>query len=276
MARKCWCFTLNNYTDDEYSAIIGRLPDLSRYYVVGVEVGDSGTKHLQGYASFRVAKRLNAVKDILSNRAHCEAARGSAGQNRKYCTKDGDFVEGGEVPKTTDKVTRNDLAKQFREAFAGGMSGVASFADEQPGTWFFSGHNLLRNTLTLMAPEPRPDISVRWIYGPPGVGKSRKAHEELPDAYIKEPRTKWWNGYYGEKTCILDDFGPGGIDINHLLRWFDRYKCLVENKGGMVPLLVSTFIVTSNFHPNQIFKFGEETHPQLPALERRITLEEME
>jgi len=26
------------------------------------------------------------------------------------------------------------------------------------------------------------------------------------------------------------NFGPNGIDINHLLRWFDRYKCLVEKK----------------------------------------------
>lgn len=126
-----------------------------------------------------------------------------------------------------------------------------------------------------MRPVDRPAISVKWIYGPPGVGKSRSAHAALPDAYIKEPRTKWWNGYLNEKTCIIDDFGPGGIDINHLLRWFDRYKCLVENKGGMIPLQVETFIVTSNFKPADIFKWGDERHPQLPALERRIVIEEM-
>jgi len=36
---------------------------------------------------------------------------------------------------------------------------------------------------------------------------------------------------YVRSDVIIDDFGPNGIDINHLLRWFDRYKCLVENKG---------------------------------------------
>lgn len=107
------------------------------------------------------------------------------------------------------------------------------------------------------------------------MGKSRLAHETLPDAYVKDPRTKWWNGYMCQKDVIIDDFGPNGIDINHLLRWFDRYKCLVENKGGMVALHATSFIVTSNFHPRDVFKFGDEINPQLPALERRIVIEEM-
>lgn len=78
-----------------------------------------------------------------------------------------------------------------------------------------------------------------------------------------------------QTTVIIDDFGPGGIDINHLLRWFDRYKCFVETKGGMVPLFATTFIVTSNFHPEQLFKFGDEINPQLPALMRRIVVSEI-
>lgn len=91
---------------------------------------------------------------------------------------------------------------------------------------------------------------------------------------MKDPRTKWWNGYLFEKSCIIDDFGPGGIDINHLLRWFDRYKCFVENKGGMLPLLVVRFVVTSNFPPEKIFSFGGEPNAQLPALMRRINVVE--
>jgi len=109
------------------------------------------------------------------------------------------------------------------------------------------------------------------------VGKSRLAHEELPEAYIKDPRTKWWNGYMLETSVIIDDFGPLGIDINHLLRWFDRYKCLVETKGGMIPLYATTFIVTSNFTPEDVFKDKEGVpHVQTPALERRLVIEHME
>ena len=74
----------------------------------------------------------------------------------------------------------------------------------------------------------------------------------------------------------MDDFGPDGIDINHLLRWFDRYKCVVETKGGMTPLYAVNWIVTSNFSPSECFtdKFGVE-HKQLPALLRRMEVEYM-
>lgn len=80
-----------------------------------------------------------------------------------------------------------------------------------------------------------------------------------------------------EKEVIIDDFGPNGIDMNHLLRWFDRYKCNVETKGGMVPLLAETFIVTSNFEPGDCFKDKDGViHPQMEALYRRINVIKIE
>jgi len=270
---KNWCLTLNNYTEDEYSNLINVLEDQGHYWIAGREVGEGGTPHLQCFVSFKGRKYFNAVRHLLGSRFHCEIARGTALQNRRYCSKDGDFREGGEPPQEgRKKRDRDDLARAFRLAVGGGVQGITEFSEDNPGTWYFSGHNLLRNSLTLMVPVERPEINVKWLYGAPGVGKSREAHAKLPDAYIKEPRTKWWNGYINQKTVIIDDFGPGGIDINHLLRWFDRYKCLVENKGGMLPLVADTFIVTSNFEPSGIFKWGDELHPQLPALMRRIEL----
>jgi len=130
--------------------------------------------------------------------------------------------------------------------------------------------------MTLQRAVDRPEVSVLWIYGEPGVGKSRRAHDMYPHAYVKEPRTKWWNGYMLEQEVIIDDFGPSGIDINHLLRWFDRYKCYVEYKGGMLPLVAFKFVVTSNFSPSKCFSFGGEENVQLPALMRRIVIEYME
>lgn len=107
------------------------------------------------------------------------------------------------------------------------------------------------------------------------MGKSRMAHSELPNAFVKEPTTKWWTGYMFESTCIIDDFGPKGIGINHLLRWFDRYKCNVETKGDIVPLFVTDWIVTSNFHPREVYK-GDDglDHPQIDALLRRVSVTE--
>lgn len=105
---------------------------------------------------------------------------------------------------------------------------------------------------------------------------------------MKEPKSKWWNHYLLEKEVIIDDYGPACIDINHLLRWFDRYKCYVESKHGMLPLYADKFIITSNFHPRDLFKSSttrfefssstivSEEHPQLPALMRRVEVILME
>lgn len=282
---KRYCFTLNNYGPEDFTQIAERLRSSCDYFIIGKEVGESGTPHLQGYISLKCRNRLRYVKDLISQRAHIESARGNASHNRAYCSKAGDFIEEGTLPNNRGtgepadrpaKKSRDELAGEFRDRLANGRLGLHQFADDNPGTYVFSGHVMLRNVLGLRGAVERPNISVQWLYGKPGVGKSMRAHREYQSAYIKDPRTKWWNGYLLETHCIIDDFGPNGIDINHLLRWFDRYKCYVEVKGDMVPLCVEYFIVTSNFHPKEVFtdNFGA-VHPQYPALERRIKIEEI-
>lgn len=290
---KQYCFTLNNYSDEEYSGILRSLRLYTDYFIVGKEIGDQGTPHLQGYFILKVKDRITGCRTKVSSRAHFEVARGSPSHNRVYCSKGADFEECGACPEGSVfkglKKDRDELALEFRSALAAGRVGVAKFADDNPGCFAWSGHTLLRNTVGNAGTISRPDISVRWLYGAPGVGKSRFAHDTYPDAFIKEPRTKWWTGYMLEKDVIIDDYGPQCIDINHLLRWFDRYKCYVETKGDIIPLHACNFIVTSNFHPRELFrsdvyKFDTSNdtsskciveHPQLPALLRRIQLIEM-
>jgi len=214
---------------------------------------------------------LSALKDELSPRAHFEVARGSPESNREYCCKAGDFDEVGVCPKGNGHKSRDELAGEWNQAFSGGRGALEDFGAANPGCYAWSRHTLLRNSLAAAVPRERPGIDVQWFFGEPGVGKSRMAHERLPDSFIKDPMTKWWTGYMLEKTVIIDDFGKRGIGINHLLRWFDRYKCYVETKGDVVPLVADKFIVTSNFHPRDCF-FDDDgsPHPQIPALLRRV------
>lgn len=107
-------------------------------------------------------------------------------------------------------------------------------------------------------------------WGPTGVGKSRRAWEESGDqTYSKDPRTKFWCGYDGQRHVIIDEF-RGSIDISHILRWLDRYPVRVETKGGSRPLMAEKFWFTSNIHPG-------EWYPGLDiatfnALERRLEI----
>lgn len=268
---KRWCFTLNNYTDAELAHVLLFFREQCSYGIVGREVGEGGTPHLQGYFILQRKLRLRQCKDKVSERAHFESARGTPAESRVYCAKDGQYDEVGVCPGGGGSRSRDELAVDFEACARLGNAGLTDFKDRNPGTYFFSRHTLLRNYLGHGTPVDRPDVVVKWIYGPPGVGKSRDAHAALPNAFIKDPVTKWWTGYLLEKDCIIDDFGPRGIGINHLLRWFDRYKCYVESKGDVLPLHVDHWIVTSNFHPSECFKSDTgEDHPQLPALLRRM------
>lgn len=263
---KHWCLTLNNYTQAEYDAVVSAVESLN-YLVVGKEVGEGGTPHLQGYLILKVQKRINQVKVILGTpRVHLEVARSTPIQASDYCKKDGDFFEFGCLP--VRKRNRDELASDFNSRVcAGGARAVSEFAGENPGVFGFSGHNLVRNfQQAFLVPKMRAECVVYWIWGATGVGKSHSAWAAMPNAYAKEGKHKWWHGYLGEKEVIIDDFGPDSIDIVYLLKWFDKYPCSVETKGGVVGLFAEKFIVTSNFTPEQIYP----GHAQMPALLRRL------
>lgn len=96
-----WCFTINNPTqaDKDHVASLGIDP-LRRYLVVGRELGESATPHLQGFVVFSRGLTRTRVANFLP-RAHLELARGTSEQAATYCKKDGDFDEYGECPRQT-------------------------------------------------------------------------------------------------------------------------------------------------------------------------------
>lgn len=111
--------------------------------------------------------------------------------------------------------------------------------------------------------------TVNVFYGRTGTGKSRRAWEEGgEDAYSKDPRTKWFDGYKGEKHIICDEF-RGVIDVSHILRWTDRYPVRIECKGSSMPLSATTWWFTSNLAPGDWYpELDAETKA---ALLRRLT-----
>nr|WAE42788.1 MAG: replication associated protein [Cressdnaviricota sp.] len=132
-----------------------------------------------------------------------------------------------------------------------------------------------RTLRSIAADHVKPTSIVRQVFvywGPTATGKSRRAWMEAgDDAYCKDPRSKFWCGYQGEDHVIIDEF-RGGIDIAHLLRWFDRYPVRVEIKGSSVPLVASKIWITSNVNPVQWFPDLDTA--TYNALERRLTITE--
>jgi len=111
--------------------------------------------------------------------------------------------------------------------------------------------------------------TVNVFHGRTETGKSRRAWEEAGvDAYPKDPRTKWWDGYKGQKHVVIDEF-RGAIDISHMLRWLDRYPVRVERKGSSICLRATTFWITSNLHPDCWYLDLDEATKL--AFKRRLT-----
>jgi len=59
------------------------------------------------------------------------------------------------------------------------------------------------------------------------------------DAYPKDPRSKFWDGYVGQKHVIIDEF-RGGIDIGHMLRWLGTVTQIIVEVKGYIPTVLES------------------------------------
>ena len=85
---RVWCFTLNNFHDDEVDSLRNLAnDDLVRYLVMQEELGEGGTPHLQGYVELFRPVFLSRVKRLLGARVHLEQRYGSQVQAIEYSKK---------------------------------------------------------------------------------------------------------------------------------------------------------------------------------------------
>ena len=97
---KKWCFTFNNYTEEDIVPIVPIFDQLCVFGIFGKEKGEQGTPHLQGYVEFEFKCR---PKSLWSDKVHWEKAKGKRDVNVAYCSKEGNVVwsKGIEAPPTT-------------------------------------------------------------------------------------------------------------------------------------------------------------------------------
>lgn len=257
-----WCFTINNYTNDDISKI-ATWP--TRYTIFGKEKGDKGTPHLQGFTMFNNAKHLGGVK-ALHDKAHWEPAKGNWEQNYNYCSKQGDVTEHGEKPMSNKRKGEVEK-KRWDDAKKKAIEGNIEEIDSDIYLRFYRTLKEIKKD-HMVKPDDADDVTGIWIYGEPGCGKSRKAREDYPGAYDKM-QNKWWDGYQGEDYVILDDFDSKELG-HHLKIWADRYSFLAETKGGAINIRPKKIIITSNYSPDSDkFDWDEEMRN---AIKRRFKI----
>lgn len=261
LSGKNWCYTLNNWDDTD---VVRLKSTPCKYHVIGNEVSDSGTPHLQGFIIFEKTKRFNAVRKLLGTRCHIEAMAGTSFQAAEYCRKDEDYWEQGDLPMDKAAIGKKEK-KRWEEAWEHAKKGEVEEIDPDIRVRMYS--TLKRIEKDYQTPvEDAPDVTGEWIWGVAGVGKSRLARQENPGAYTKAVN-KWFDGYQGEEVVIIDDIDPSHNYIAYYLKiWSDRYAFIAEIKGGGVRIRPKKIIVTSQYPIEEVFQ--EEATRE--ALNRRF------
>lgn len=232
--------------------------------VFGFEVcPDTGKKHLQGYHYYENARSYPNKKwrDLtnLEKNGRDFISRGSPQDNYDYCSKLGDFWEYGELPK---QGARTDW-EQARSHLQNGGD-IVSTIEQQPQLLPFIRSLERFQTLSISKPTHR-DVKVIILIGESGTGKTRWVYEKYPELFSK-PEGPWYDGYFGQKTLLLDDY-YGDIPYSQFLKVLDRYPLQVPVKGSHIYAQWDTIIITSNKQPETWYAQG-----YTDALKRRTAI----
>ncbi len=251
-------FTWNNYPEDCESKL--RALKGVKYAIYGRESGDSGTPHLQGTICFKNARTLEQVIKKLPG-CHVEVCI-ALHHSIEYCQKDGDTVEWGTAPKTPKQKGEDEQQRWKRIREACEEDRMDDVEDKVRFTHYkacehFRSQGAKRRRL------PDTEATHQWYYGRSGTGKSSKARTDHPEAYLKMCN-KWWDGYDNEKHVIIEDFDKKhDVLCHHMKCWADRYAFMAEHKGGARKIRPEQIIVTSNYHPEEIWFTESDLEPIL-------------
>lgn len=264
---RSWVFTINNYTRDDVDILTGID---CQYLVYGIERGQSGTPHLQGFIHFTNAKTRSAVSSLVP-RAFLAIRRGTVEQAISYCKKDGIFQERGTRPQDREEQSSHAREKANEEnrkiiekARLGDFEWIVY---NHPKLWISRSQSLR----SMHKPEKaiiQGLLDNEWWYGTTGTGKSKTVWEEYPNHFQKQTN-KWWDGYDGETVVVIEEWSPkNDVSGANLKIWADRYPFPGQIKGGTLQRIrPRKIIVLSNYSIQECFTDSQDRDPIL----RRFT-----
>jgi len=247
---------------------------LVKYVIWQVEIGASGTRHLQGYfvvasdhgQKGRVSPKF--VKDKINSSMHFEKRMGTHDEARKYCSKKESRVPNGgpwefgshvdtEENKSNLGEKRKAVINDVKEQIDQGAS-LSELWDKNFGLMVnyskaFEKYSVLKLQNT---DRKAPMNFVFW--GPPGTGKTHRVITSLrrlgATAYWFRPGVNgaWFDGYdpLVHNAVVFDEF-KGQLPYTLFLSLLDKYPTHVEGKGSSISFRPEYIFITSNYAPNE-------------------------
>jgi len=272
---KHWTFTIINPSDAHISKFED-IKEFTTYWIYGKEVAPTtGTPHLQCYLVGKKQITLPTMRRWFgTSDGHSFAvSMGTPEQNRVYCSKEGSFVEWGTLPEARNKAGGEATKRKWETIAQNAKEGKLDLICAENPKEFVTNYRTLKQIGFdfQQNPDNLKEPCGEWIFGKTGIGKSFTARKENPKAYIK-PMNKWWDHYNNEEVVIIEDMSPSySQSMEYFMKiWPDCYAFPAEIKNHIVSIRPKKIVVTSQYHPKDIWS-GEA----LDAILRRFKLREI-
>jgi len=266
---KSFIYVINNPAYDK-EEVDGRWPmiatDVVQFLTHVREVAPTtGTPHMQGVGRMKKTTRPNAIAGHLTTffgqPTHVEKMLGTYDQALEYTRKSGGVAETwGDLPKkgTKKKSSMDAVRDTIRSNPEMGTASLqALLYEDHFGTYVRYQRNIDQFIERSRRSFACRDVTVEWHYGATGTGKTHGIPRDS-DSYWKPPEAKWFPGYTGQPTLVLDEFRKNWFTFSYMLRLLDVYPMQVEIKGGYVQLDATKIIITCPYHPRDLYPTRED------------------
>lgn len=263
---KKWQLTINNPQDcgldrDRLLDILSRFS--LDYFALCDEIATTGTPHTHVFLYAHSNLRFSTIHNRLPT-AHIERALGTARQNRDYLAKagkwantqkaetrvEGSFYEWGTVP--TEQEERSPAMTKLLQNIKDGCS-TMDIIEETPGFAFkIRDIDTLRETI--MASKYRSqnrDLTVYYLYGASGAGKTRGIYQKHPAEDICRitdyggKNGVRFDAYHGQPVLVFEEF-HSQIPIESMLNYLDIYPLTLPARYSDKTACYTTVYITSN------------------------------
>ena len=265
-------FTVNNYTPEQIK-IVKDCP-MAKCIKAGLEIGASGTPHIQGAVIWKKPQSFTAAQKLICG-AKCgvKEMKGSW-DDQDYCLKGQQSHEEWEEHQQAGpnyglnaEIIRNDEGPQqgkrndiiaFRDAIRSGKSDDELNSD-------FAGECAKFNRYIQFTRDAKLEAGVvplergskkmlTWLWSRgPNMGKTSHVCDK-GDVYDK-PSNKWWDCYNNESIILIDDPTPKWNEHlwGYLKQWCNEKPFIAEIKGRSRKIRPSEFYVCANCPPDEYF-----------------------
>ena len=232
-----WMLTISAEKHTQ-QAVEELLDVLGAYIFQQEEGGETGYPHFQAFLQLQSPIHMKTLKNKFKkagfNDAHIEMRKGTVQDCIDYCSKKETRVngpwQGGEIDLKNKQGNRSDIAELRQQILDGASVSDVLLSDEAGKaaryTRYLSELATARDRTTYG--RQIRDITVHYLWGDPGVGKTRYIYDNNPieSIYRVTDYRHPWDEYEGQSVLVLDEF-DGQFRWDQLLVFLDRYPVML-------------------------------------------------